>query len=621
MRPKIIIHVGTEKTGSTSIQSLLRESYAPLIDLGVLFPRTIGEPCHINLTACALEKTPNHPIRNLLRLTDSSTFSNFVCETKNKLRKEIEDTSPSVIIISDEHINVHLSRVETLQAYKELCEEFGDIVSVIIYLRPQDEFRLSLFSEAVKSGNLSHFDLDDLLPVFKSIPYRLNYLSILNNLNEVFGDKVVSPKIYDRKLFLQGDICLDFLNVAGIEIQAESLESATVESNPSIDGTIIKHLAQISTVLAKVKNNWSEKLRVIIIKNCKEIFSGPGPVLNRDKHSRYLEQFSAHDKAIRDKYPDLGQAGRNLFPDKCLEKNTKKPIYPGCTISWLEFFIKYVSYINKTDLGICKSVNHDLSDQPNTLEKGSMKAGCTVCGHAYVLDVECNAREGKLCPACGASGRAQAISYHVSNFICNKIVPLTDHKIDKSKRIIGLSDGVVYAKILKIKYDYTNTFFHREPFLDITSPSENFYNSCDLLITTEVFEHIVGPSLDAFHGSYAILKPGGLMILTVPFINIGKSVEHYSENLVNYTSYQQGDGRWVAELEFNDGHKEIDELAKFHGGPGKTLEIRLFNRDRLINELNIAGFVDVEIHDKNMPQYGINWGPASRVITAKKRKN
>ena len=111
------------------------------------------------------------------------------------------------------------------------------------------------------------------------------------------------------------------------------------------------------------------------------------------------------------------------------------------------------------------------------------------------------------------------------------------------------------------------------------------------------------------------------MILTIPFINKGESVEHYHDDLVNYTSYQEKDGRWVAELEFSDGHKEIDESAKFHGGPGKTLEIRLFNRDRLINELNIAGFVNIEIHDKNLPQYGINWGPASRVITAKKTIN
>jgi len=59
MRPKIILRVGTEKTGTTSIQTLLNGSYNELLKSGVLFPRSIGSPCHINLTACALEKKPN----------------------------------------------------------------------------------------------------------------------------------------------------------------------------------------------------------------------------------------------------------------------------------------------------------------------------------------------------------------------------------------------------------------------------------------------------------------------------------------------------------------------------------------------------------------------------------
>ena len=154
------------------IQKMLQGSYDLLLETGVLFPKSIGLPCNIKLTACALEDQPNHPIRGLLGLKEEDVYARYVEETKRALRKEIKRTSPSVIIISDEHINAHLSSVKSLLLYKSICEEYGNIVSVIIYLRRQDEFRISLFSEAVRSGNLTNFDLDDILPVFDSIPYQ-----------------------------------------------------------------------------------------------------------------------------------------------------------------------------------------------------------------------------------------------------------------------------------------------------------------------------------------------------------------------------------------------------------------------------------------------------------------
>lgn len=110
---------------------------------------------------------------------------------------------------------------------------------------------------------------------------------------------------------------------------------------------------------------------------------------------------------------------------------------------------------------------------------------------------------------------------------------------------------------------------------------------------------------------------GGYLILTVPFINKGEHKEHYP-GLVNYTAEQRKDGTWMAHLEFPGGRKMVDEQPCFHGGPGKTLELRLYNRVRLEEELAWAGFQKVIIHDENMPERGINWNTASRLIVAQK---
>ena len=337
MRPEIILHVGTEKTGTTSIQSLLGSAYDSLLKAGVLFPKSIGEPCHINLTACALGNEPQHPIRSLLGIQNQDDFDDFVIRTKKGFKGEIENTSPNKIIISDEHINAHLFNGEKLIAFKELCEEFGEIKKVIIYFRRQDEFRLSLFSEAVRVGNIASFDLDNLLPVFKVIPYRLNYLAVLDNLSKVFGRDLLLPKVYDRNLFIDGDICKDFLHSANINLNCGSQN--ILHEKKSFDQRIIKHLALISIFLKNLETDKFQKLREAILNNCMKIFQGPGPELKPEYHARYLEQFAVQDEAIKIKY-FYKNIDANLFPEK---EYGCKLTYPDCTLTWLKFLVTYIA--------------------------------------------------------------------------------------------------------------------------------------------------------------------------------------------------------------------------------------------------------------------------------------
>ena len=46
----------------------------------------------------------------------------------------------------------------------------------------------------------------------------------------------------------------------------------------------------------------------------------------------------------------------------------------------------------------------------------------------------------------------------------------------------------------------------------------------------------------------------------------------------------------------------------FHGGPGSTLEMRVFSERSLMNELEKSGFKNVAIYGQPFLEYGINWG-------------
>ncbi len=258
------------------------------------------------------------------------------------------------------------------------------------------------------------------------------------------------------------------------------------------------------------------------------------------------------------------------------------------------------------------------SSQSQAANAGSIvNATCGICGDQYELSTDVSSREGHLCESCGASGRSQAIAYCLSKYVFQKDKALSKLRPKKKIRIVGLSDGPAYAPILAEKCDYTNTFYHREPYLDITKPPSIYQNAFDALISADVFEHVLAAPSHAFQGAYDVLKEGGHLILTVPFINIDDHREHYP-GLVNYSAEEKEDGSWKVHLEFPGGRTEVDETPCFHGGPGKTLEVRLFSRKRIQEELAWAGFKNVIIHDENMPERGINWNQFSRIIVAQK---
>ena len=85
---KLILHIGQQKTGSTSLQRFLFDNYDNLLKQNVLYPQSLGT-----------EHFKQHLLfRNCEDLNDKA-FS-----LKEKLTYEIEKTKPELVIISDENL-------------------------------------------------------------------------------------------------------------------------------------------------------------------------------------------------------------------------------------------------------------------------------------------------------------------------------------------------------------------------------------------------------------------------------------------------------------------------------------------------------------------------------------
>jgi SAM-dependent methyltransferase len=242
---------------------------------------------------------------------------------------------------------------------------------------------------------------------------------------------------------------------------------------------------------------------------------------------------------------------------------------------------------------------------------------CNVCGAQCVQPPEGLGRETASCTDCGSSVRLRALMALLSQEIFGVLLILPEFPVLKGIRGVGMSDTPDLAERLGAKFDYTNTFYHQAPRLDVTNPDERDLAAYDFILSSEVMEHVPPPVERAFASLHSMLKPDGVLLLTTPYNLGGKTAEHFPE-LHEYTLASPG-GRPVLVNRRRDGSVEVFENLAFHGGHGSTLEMRTFTEESLRQIFRGAGFREVRFGAETWAEHGIEHaGEWSLPIAARK---
>lgn len=136
MKKRIVVHIGTHKTGTTSIQRALYEQRADLSAAGILYPRTdrdrgdrLSLRKHGEMSAVARRGRPQAVERE-----------------RTALIEEFEASGATTMIVSEEGLSG--PNPNCAEFFKPLAETYA--LEVVCYLRRQDIFVESFFNQVVK---------------------------------------------------------------------------------------------------------------------------------------------------------------------------------------------------------------------------------------------------------------------------------------------------------------------------------------------------------------------------------------------------------------------------------------------------------------------------------------
>lgn len=252
------------------------------------------------------------------------------------------------------------------------------------------------------------------------------------------------------------------------------------------------------------------------------------------------------------------------------------------------------------------------------IKYGTLAFRCNICGSSCCSPMSSLSRETASCNTCGSTVRMRGIVHSLSMALFGESLSIDDFPLRKDIVGIGMSDWEPYAERLTEKLSYKNTFYHKDPLLDICSiTSADEERNLDFVISTDVFEHVAPPVSRAFENTYKILKPGGHFIFSVPYSLESKTKEHYPE-LFDWKVEKRDE--WVLINKTRSGEVHEHTGLVFHGGEGETLEMRVFCESALLEELSKAGFEEIKIMKEPCFEHGIYW-PSLWSLPILARKN
>lgn len=302
---RCVIHIGTEKTGSTAIQSYLQHHRRELGAAGIHCCESYGKGNNRAFAAAFTAPSRQDDYIRQHELDDPGKRTRWFESLAAQFDREVREAgrSADVFLISSEHLHSRLQSPEEVQAVADFVLPRFDSVEIRCYLRRQEELALSRFSEALRAG----YAPPALLPKGywfrrnKLAPY-FDYAALLDRWALAFGDSAVRPRIFSRNTLHHGDVVADFLLALG---QAKAPDSRVKRVNEGLPAVTQAAIYMLNRQTAQPRSAEAKTLRKRLIAVANELgISGSSILPSADAAREFYGRFEAGNAEVAKRWFD-----------------------------------------------------------------------------------------------------------------------------------------------------------------------------------------------------------------------------------------------------------------------------------------------------------------------------
>ncbi len=312
MTKRAIIHVGTEKTGTTSLQSVLGEHRDWLRENGILFPKSPGKLNHTRLVAAAEDDGVIDNIKAHVMASRHETAMQMRRSFRADLKRELESGDPwHTLVLSSELIHSRLHTPSEIKRLMSFILGSVDRITILAVLRRQDKLAVSRFSTAIRAGHKGFNDVfDDIaehayfrLPTRRDVSdfnHYYDYTSLVDRFAPFVDDANIELRLYQdgghrtEPVEILSDVLqLDFGHV----------DTPPPELNPAMSAEAQFVIGQINQRIAAHLPSGKRDERFIALKRRIETeLAGPARMNPREAARSFLARFEQSNDTLRARF-------------------------------------------------------------------------------------------------------------------------------------------------------------------------------------------------------------------------------------------------------------------------------------------------------------------------------
>ncbi|MBV8434477.1 MAG: hypothetical protein JO029_09395 [Candidatus Eremiobacteraeota bacterium] len=300
-----LLHVGTHKTGTTSIQVFLQENAPAFAAAGVRIAQT-GRFKLVSTTGAVGATPGNHELAWDLVADETAKLAELV--------QELRECGSRSAIVSSEDFSLLYARPAMLETLAEHVRDIGYVPKIAVYLRAQAAYAESMYVERIKHGHVKPIaayvrtilEEGRYLPEGTRQDIAFSYVRLIEPFERVFGPANLFVRAYAPKE--QTDIFRDFLEVLStvdppIARQELKLVLSRPRENESLSfGQLLWTLFVTLQPDAATAYDGARFLQEFAPDVPLELASARFALLQREEHLAFLERFASENARVAREY-------------------------------------------------------------------------------------------------------------------------------------------------------------------------------------------------------------------------------------------------------------------------------------------------------------------------------